>query len=281
MIVGNPDFHKIRQSDFNEYFYEPATETLKRYPYRDMVERIWKQGCSEKIFHPQFHGREHVNIIRWMEALRKRTSRIMCTFDNETTFSGDGDYNFMEVLDYNTPGDLSIMKTSIVEGLYLFEKIFGFSSRSFIPPCYTWSNGIEETLNENGVKYIQGILFQKVPTGSFGSYKKKIHFIGSRNIFGQYFLIRNAFFEPSLSKVTDPVGECLQRIGIAFRWHKPVIISTHRINFVGSLDEKNRRDNLKSFNELLKRIIKLWPDVEFMTSDQLGALIAESNERKK
>jgi hypothetical protein len=186
----------------------------------------------------------------------------------------------MEVLDFNSPDDLPEMKKSIAEGLNLFEKIFSYRSKSFIPPCYTWNSDIEETLSANGVKYIQGLVVQSVPTGSFGNYNKKYHFLGSRNSLGQYFLIRNCFFEPSLTKSSDPAGECLSRINIAFRWHKPAIISSHRINFMGSLDEKNRRDNLILFSDLLKRIIKTWPDVEFMTSDQLGDLIAGEKELK-
>ena len=276
-VVGNPDFEKIRQSDFTEYHYEVVTETLKRYPEHDRVESLWLQGYSAGTFHPQFHGREHVNVVRWMDALRAKTPEIMFTFNNKTTFSGNGDYNFMEVLDYNTPDDLLKMKESLAEGLNLFEKIFGFRSKSFIPPCYTWNSDIEETLYENGVRYIQGLVIQLIPTGSFGNYTKKYHFLGNRNHFGQYFLIRNAFFEPSLSKSSDPVGECLKRINISYRWRKPAVISAHRINFIGALDEKNRKDNLKLLDDLLKRIVKLWPDVEFMTSDQLGDLIAEEN----
>jgi hypothetical protein len=278
-VVGNPDFQKIRQSDFEEYHFEPVTETLKRYPKRDKVENLWIEGNFLGIFHPQFHGREHVNVVRWMDALRQRIPEIMFTFDNETTFSGEGDYNFMEVLDYNTPADLVKMKESLAEGLDFFEKVFGYRSKSFIPPCYTWHSDIEDTLHLNGVRYIQGLFVQSVPTGSFGNYTKKYHFTGSRNSLGQYFLVRNCFFEPSLSKSSDTVGECLDRINIAFRWYKPAIISAHRINFMGSLVEKNRTDNLKLFNDLLKRIIKTWPDVEFMTSDQLGDLIAGEKER--
>jgi hypothetical protein len=273
-IVGNPDFLRIKQSDFKDYYYESVTETLKRYPERDKVEILWKEGISSGIFHPQFHGREHVNIVRWMEALRKKSAEIMVNFDLETTFSGNGDYNFMEVLDYNTPADLGLMKEALSEGLSMFEHIYGFRSKSFIPPCYTWNSDIEEVLNANGVKYIQGLVVQSVPTGSFGIYKKKYHFLGNRNDYGQYYLIRNCFFEPSLTKATDPVGECLSRINIAFRWHKPAVISAHRINFIGSLYERNRSNNLRLLHELLKRMIELWPDVEFMTSDQLGDLIA-------
>ncbi len=274
MVVGNPDFKKIKESDFNQYFYEPVNQTLKRYENRDKVEALWKNGNTNGYFHPQFHSREHVNIVRWMEALRKRTPEIMFTFENETTFSGNGDYNFMEVLDFNSIRDLEIMERSIIEGLDLFEKIFSFRSKSFIPPCYTWDSKLESTLNNEGVKYIQGLIFQSVPVGSFGNYRKKIHFLGSRNHFGQLFLTRNCFFEPSLTNFKDPVGECLKRINIAFRWHKPAVICSHRINFMGSLDPNNRSKNLAMFSNLLKGILENWPDVEFMTSDQLGDLIS-------
>lgn len=273
-VVGNPDFQKIRLSEFSEYFFEPVTETLKRYINRDKVEHLWKEGNATGIFHPQFHGREHVNIVRWMDALRKRSPKISFTFENETTFSGDGDYNFMEVLDYNTPGDLVKMQESLAEGLDLFESMFSYRSKSFIPPCYTWNSEIEKTLDDKGVRYIQGLVVQLLPLGSFGNYKKKYHFLGSRNSLGQYYLIRNCFFEPSLSKISDPVGECLRRIDIAFRWGKPAVISSHRINYIGSLDENNRTINLRLFFDLLKRVIKTWPEVEFMSSDQLGDLIS-------
>lgn len=274
MIVGNPDFKRIKASGFMEYYFESSINTLKRYPNREKVEKLWKQGNAEGVFHPQFHGREHVNIVRWMNALREGNPDVMFSFDNETTFSGNGDYNFMEVLDYNSPDDLPQMRESIAEGLDLFEQLFGYKSTSFIPPCYTWSSELEKTLANKEVRYIQGLVIQSVPTGSFGHYRSKYHFLGQQNKLGQRYLIRNCFFEPSLSKAGDPVDDCLSRINIAFRWHKPAIISSHRINFIGSLDEDNRSKNLKLFKQLLTRIINTWPDVIFMTSDQLGDLIS-------
>ena len=59
-------------------------------------------------------------------------------------------------------------------------------------------------------------------------------------------------------------------------WKKPAIISTHRINFIGFLDERNRTSNLKSFSLLLENILKKWPDVEFMTTVSLGHLISQN-----
>ena len=36
-VVANPDFDKIKASGFQQYFYEPFTETLKKYPVHDRV----------------------------------------------------------------------------------------------------------------------------------------------------------------------------------------------------------------------------------------------------
>jgi hypothetical protein len=49
---------------------------------------------------------------------------------------------------------------------------------------------------------------------------------------------------------------------------------------MGALNEKNRKVNLALFDELLDRLIQLWPDVEFMTSDQLGDLIAYGKKQR-
>jgi hypothetical protein len=68
----------------------------------------------------------------------------------------------------------------------------------------------------------------------------------------------------------------LQDINTAFRWGKPAIISSNRVNFVSGIEEANRNQGLRSLRELINQIIKKWPDAEFMTSSDLGHLIAKS-----
>jgi hypothetical protein len=90
---------------------------------------------------------------------------------------------------------------------------------------------------------------------------------------GMMHLVRNAFFEPTINGAQNAVADCLNRIEFAFMLRKPAIIGTHRLNFIGSLDEKNRKDNLILFKTLLQKILKKWPDVEFISSDELANLI--------
>ena len=54
---------------------------------------------------------------------------------------------------------------------------------------------------------------------------------------------------------------------------KPLIISFHRLNYIGFIDETNRSRNLLLLKQLLKLLTERWPDVEFMSSDKLGRLI--------
>jgi hypothetical protein len=93
---------------------------------------------------------------------------------------------------------------------------------------------------------------------------------------GQRYLIRNAFFEPSLDPQFDWVSDCLKRIKIAFHCKKPAIIGSHRLNYIGFIEESNRTKNLAQLKILLKEIVKRWPKVEFIASDELESIWVKS-----
>lgn len=280
-IVANPDFNKIAESNFLEYFYENFTDTLKRYPSRDKVMEFITQGISEGVYKPQFHGREHVNIRQWLSSLQKGNTELLHAFKYSTFGVSLNEKvskrnNLMAAFDFEDYTEMKEQKNNISDGLKIFENIFGFNSTSFIATSYIWDSDIEENLNECGIKYLQGIPYQYIPDPGAEWYKRKFHYTGQKNKFNQVYLVRNAYFEPSMIKGIDTVGECLKRIELAFKWRKPAIIGSHRVNFIGSIEESNRTNNLKLLKKLLLNIVKKWPDIEFMTSDQLGDLISSS-----
>jgi len=281
-IVANPDFDKIAASGYNQYFYENFTDTLRRYPARDLVHQLITEGITAGLYRPQFHGREHVNIDQWLKALKNNHPELMEAFKYGVFGIPISDKNtkrknLMSALDFEDFKEAEGKKQIIQDGLQIFNDIFGFSSRSFIATTYIWHPGIEQSLSEHGVKYLQGISYQYIPSPGADWYKRKFHYTGQKNKYGQTYLTRNAFFEPSMMPGKDVIGECLRRIELAFRWRKPAIIGSHRLNFIGSIDEKNRTGNLRLFCELLHRIQSAWPNVEFMSTDQLGDLIKFKN----
>lgn len=273
--VANPDFEKIKANDYRHYYYEPFIETLKRYKGCEHSFNLWKQGMEEGLFKPQFHAREHLNVARWMHDLQNNIADARYVFDYGLMglFPKKHSNNFYQVALDDSKYQLQPLNEVVSEGLDLFENIFGFKSKTFIAPCYTWRSELEKTLLEKGVIGLQGVVYQRKPND-----KSVRHYMGTQNKYGQVFTIRNCSFEPvnGLDK-----NYCLNRMKYAFRWNKPAVISTHRINFIGAINEQNRIKNLKQLDALLSEMITTWPDVEFMTSDQLVEQIIRSKQIKK
>ena len=271
-IMANPDFEKIKAHDYQEYFWEPFTKTLKRYPKHQNNFELWKQGMNEEVFHPQFHGREHLNIKRWMNVLQSKDDAIRTSFEQQTTYSGKGDYSFMEAYDWDSPEDIKDHEIIIAEGLQLFEEHFGFKAKSFIAPCYNWDTKLEPFIASHGIEWIQSLRSQLQPTGNFNEYQAIRHSFGQQQN-GLRYNIRNCFFEPSMLPQKDWVNGCLAQIQAAFLFSKPAVICSHRINFVGFINPKNGERGLNDLNQLLKAIVKKWSDAKFITTDELSNYI--------
>jgi hypothetical protein len=279
-IVANPDFVKIKANGFKKYEYEPFIETLKRYSNADNVIQYYKEGIESGVFQIQFHGREHVNVNRWIDKLAENDKAIIDAFEEEmfTVAVGSNNSGRREGLDsfgmaYKT--QYEIMESVIETGTELFEKLWGYKSLSFIAPCYTWSEKLEPILRHNSVKYIQGSHAQIMPVDGLElKVKVKRHYMGQKNAYNQIYLVRNVHFEPAgKSNLDRENANTLVQIKNAFMWKKPAIISTHRVNYISRINPKNKENNLKLLNKLLIQIVALYPDVEFMSSDQLGNLI--------
>ena len=269
-IMANPDFDRIKASDFREYHYEIFTDTFKNYPEHANNLNVWKQGMSEKLFHPQFHGREHLNIKRWLKVLQSGNEAARFCFDWRATYSGKEDYSFMEAFDWDQPEDVKGQIPILQDGLRIFEEIFGFRSNSFIAPCYNWDSKLEGDLAKLGIKWLQGVRHQYAPTGKFGQYTPIRHYFGKENKFGIKYNTRNCIFEPAMNHNRNWVNTCLAQIKAAFIMGKPAVITSHRINYIGFIDPENRDRGLKSLETLLKQVTKKWPDVIFTTTDQLN-----------
>ena len=280
-VMANPDFRRIREADFKDYYYEPFTETLKKYPptHHHSFE-MWKKGLREEIFIPQLHGREHLNILRWMKALQMNDEVTRLSFEQEhfglsMLTTSKLKVRYMDAFCNIGEESSKIEDTIVKDATNIFKNIFGYAPISFIAPCYIWRDTLEQSLSSCGISYLQGLPLQQIPVKENPlKVRTRYHYLGEKNKYGQTYLVRNAFFEPYKDNTTDKwVYECLRRIYIAFRWHKPAIISSHRINFIGTIDEQFRDRNLTLFRMLLTEIVKRWPDVEFMSSDKLGELI--------
>lgn len=284
-VVANPDFTKIKESDFLEYHYKRIDEGLKEIEGCENVLDLWMQGNENGCFRLQSHGREHLNVSRWMHYLQNDYPETKLAFNKggygiSTTITNEKRKSFLPAFDFENSKEEQLANEIVADGLRIFEEIFGFKSISFIAPNYTWGRSLEKTLSVNGVKYIQGQMRHRYKNAVGENNKVQLRSIGSKTESGLINIGRNAVFEPSENPNKNWIDSCMKDIATAFRWHHPAIICSHRVNFVGGLNISNRDNNLFLLKELLVKIKKQWPNAEFMSSDQLGDLITNNNNER-
>lgn len=275
--VANPDFKKIKDSGFEGYFYEPVFETLKRYDGHNKVLDLWKKGIELKIFVPQSHNREHINVRRWMYDLKNGNPHTIAAFNEEMfsvgkAYSTKINWEYQPALEIDQHEDIVSQVKIIEEGLSLFEQICGYKAIHFTPPNATISHKLHKTLSENGIKFIDSPRVENESIGNF-KYKKHIHYLGQNQKNGMKYIVRNAVFEPNDNPNFDSIGRCLNDIDLAFKCKQPAIISSHRVNFSGHLVSDNRGKGLKALSELITKIQERWPDAEFISIPELSQLM--------
>lgn len=272
-VVANPDFDKIKEGNFEKYFYEPFPVTLERYNKTSAL-RYWQEGIENKLFVTEFHGREHLNVAVWMRALKKGDEPTHLGFEEGCWgFNVKNNFNisYQAAFDLEYEDDLEYQKNVVETGLDLFKDIHCYNARVFVPPNGPFNRVLEKVAGEKGIKYMGAAKVQREPIGQ-GKLKKHFHWLGKKNNVGQVYLTRNAFFEPN-AVGQDWVSTCLNDISYAFKWNKPAVISSHRTNYIGGLCPENRKESLKQLNSLLETVLKKWPDVRFITSGELGDIL--------
>lgn len=279
-IIANPDFEKIKSNGFSKYEYELFTETYNRYGEHKAFS-IFKEGIDKHILYPQFHGREHINPTEWMNVLNKGNKIEMLAFENKVLLGIDNPQassrylNYTSAFNYESLEERDSFKDIIEEGTKHFNTIFGFQSKSFVPPCGIKGYDLDKILFDNGILYLQsGRLFE--PDGNGGVIAKN-HFWGDKNEQGQFYWRRNGTFEPSRDWHYDWEDSIMKEAEYAFRWGKPLVLNSHRVNYSGGIDPKNRENTLKLLTKIVKKLQAKYPNLEFMSSDQLGDLIKSTS----
>jgi len=279
-LVTNPNFDLIKENSFTTFEFEMLENTYQRYYGDAKIFGTWDEGIQERLLYPQFHGREHLGVWEWMNALRSEERQEQLGFEYKAILglgnrkSSTRQKDYTAAFDYVSDEEKNSLIGIIEEGLDLFENTYGFPSKSFAAQGAIRGDYLDEVLSKKGVLYHQ--LGQQFHPDGRGGFNVINRYWGETNKYGQIYWRRNATFEPSRNPSFDWVDSCMKEIAIAFFWGKPAVINSHRVNFVGSIDEKNRSNSLRLLKILLAAIQKKWPNVEFMTSDELGDFITQN-----
>ncbi len=279
-VMANPNFEEIERNGRTEYVYETILETYKRKPHTYESFQVIEKGMEMGVYIPQFHGREHIHVKRWMEAINSESSKEKLCFEHKAIVStfGTNDLkpyskDYFKGFDYNNEQEEKEIVEVHRDGLRLFKDIFGMNSITFTAQGSIWGDSLLEMLKSEGVELIGG--HQLHPNG-IEEYRKIDKKWGSKNRLSQIHWRRNVLFEPARDQNFNWIQKCISEMEIAFRWGKPAVISSHRENFIGSIFPENREKSLENLKLFLHTIIKKWPDVEFISSEQLAKIMIKN-----
>lgn len=282
--VANPNYEQIEANGFKKYTYELLPETFNKLKVCEGTMDKWHEGIRNKFILPQFHGREHLSLKVFMGLLQKKHPDAMMAFSNRSFGAISNNpfprTSYVQAYSFNKFEENEAFHEIIIDGLNAFEKVFGFRAKHFAAPGAREHSVLGKSLKAGGIEFVDADFINVEHQGN-GKYTKTICYNGKKNAFGQTYLVRNCLFEPiQLPNLpeSDWVSYTLKQIEIAFSKNKPANISGHRVNFVGGMDPKIREKGLSKLQDLLKAIVIKWPDLEFMTTVELGDLINQKQQ---
>lgn len=273
----NVDFEKVLE--FRDgYHYETLDRTYQRLTadQPSAYEGTWgmlREGISSNLLCPQFHGREHLNIEVFEGHLRDGHAALIKNLLHKSMagIPRHSDFPFIdytEAFAFNNVEVLDKHQAILKDGIERFEQVYGFFSSSITPPAQQLHPDLFPYLTSLGVKSLDKPLQKKRHLGE-GEYKFEVNWSGKRRKHEAVTVVRNVVFEPNEPGSLDWVEFAFRQVKTAFFWHKPAIISSHRVNFCGHIDPLNRDSGLKALRLLLKRVVLEFPEVEFVSIDNL------------
>ena len=277
-IVANPDFSGITSERLP---FIPLNSNHPNNPITQQLRHAWKQAVADRILAPAYHGLRHLapdalcrlwaqNDPWTKQCFKHNTPPLGLTTPPATLLLSE----YMRAT--GSPPRLQPRsaeeQTRIVnQGVAIFRAIFGHPPDSTAAPHYLWNRATEQAWRQAGIRAIQAANRHPDIRRSFGFLNARRIALGRRTREGMVYLTRNCRFEPALYGNT--AATAFARVRKLFAARRPAVLGCHRINFTASIFPERRRQTLIQLAALLDLVREKYPDVIFMTSGELGALL--------
>lgn len=274
----NTDYQKTTESDC--FIPENLDVTYKRLGSQDKsyegAHELLLDGIHHKLIKPQFHGREHLNVNLFNTLLKDKNPHLLANIENQS-LAGVPNHpsypkvGFNQAFAFWKEEEIELHKEILKDGLERFEQVYGYRSLTFTPPAQQLHTDLYAYVGSLGVKGVDKVRATMRHKGD-GVYVKERNILGEKGLGNTMTIVRNCVFEPT-DRDIDWVSFTFKQIEAAFFWNKPAIISSHRVNFCGHIDPENRKKGLIALKALLDKVVKKWPDVEFVSVDEVANII--------
>jgi hypothetical protein len=273
-LAANPDFEAIRENGFTEYVDIgicdgfPSRWDTSRWNHSEIIAKA-KEGIRLGVWRPQTHGRaHHYSPKKWVRTLREKADEALCAFF-ELGMVGEPLHRdrLREVkgLEFDDMTDEELDEW-FGRGLEYFRKAFGYETPCAPMTNAVWAKEYDPDLESRCEKMLAryGIKFNS------HSYKRREYGMGRYDPgLDLTFMGWNANLDPLGSE--EVFTHCYRQIQEAWAKGEPVIVGTHRINYV-SLDPEQERQGYLQLEQLLSTLGKEHPDTVYLTSFEVGQL---------
>jgi len=265
-VVSNPDFNATTTGGYKEIILKPITQDSERLTK-------WNEGISRKVFLPQYHGRLHFNYKKMHEALlNDPLSRKIFEAGIHGGMNNykDGQWGLhSEYLDWTTGAIPENIQQWTLSGLDQFEKAFGYRAKSTVAPQYIFSPEMTGVFSEAGLTCIQGTNMQLYKTTDGTEYKRNLP-NGSHHYKSLVGISRNVKFEPARGVEGWDTKAAIKNAKRLIASNIPVIIDSHRINYVGRFSV----EGLSKLDQFMSELLKT--GVRFVASFELAEAISNN-----
>ena len=146
-VVGGPDIEAMKETGcphseecaYREFLISDGAGPLARKPYfrGDLRPLYWK-GFQQGIWHPEYHGRSHLSVKKWMYSLKRDNWTQILFEEGYACVDGTHGYTYLrsELTDFEEESEATLINW-IKGGVRSFEAFWGYSPKVCTVPHTT------------------------------------------------------------------------------------------------------------------------------------------------
>lgn len=238
----------------------PFTEIENAKYSWDYIDNILQEGVhNQGFFEVGYHGHVHFNELRFNAAISDKDGLLEYERLKSYDAVNQSGRNIGDALTCNGEKQKLDIINETYKGYCRILDIFDVKSASFIAPRYYMADDLERSLGLVGIRNFQGTMRNIYES------RQRIRKIGLNNFTQTYQTVRTIHFEPAYKMNMNAVKRKVRLLSLL---DVPLVISTHRLNYVGGFSEENRRRGFLELERFLLYIKDTVPNARFMTSNE-------------
>jgi hypothetical protein len=280
-IVSNPSFEAIRKSRFRSYHSIPITKGFPgswnlRNTSAETWLHAWQQGIKRKLIVPEYHGLSHFNSANWIAGIRKGDKKLTDFFEEEMFSTSNENPTIAEYGVAASPyrwyleeqvqyQQFEEQYSNIMKGTEIFMAAFGRHPRTTIPPhdISNWKSWVG--FAKAGFGHLQSDRRKISSMLGLNRLAPKTAFEAIRRILLQLTIIDRLYRNVRLENEERDGSGLLELSDRIFRLGSPVIVGTHRQNYVAGVDPSSADLGIRRLESYLGGLCED-PNLVFLSS---------------